>query len=258
MESGVPLLVPDRDRIAEAITEARGGARASWYEDVQAVQWTGPYRHHVRKRLDYMQAALGRFAPPRGFGVAVDLGCGDGEHLGWLADHAKVLYASDYNLLRLSRATGKQAAAGVVMADLTAYPAVDDAFDLVFCHHVIEHVPALDQALSEIRRVLRPGGIALIGTPNEGAGFWRLAYRLQPETRRTTDHVHFFTAKSLAAACHQAGLQVVEMKPIGWGVPHWGLDARVRGVEAVDDAFEAIGRRLLPGQATSLYAVLTK
>ena len=144
------------------------------------------------------------------------------------------------------------------MADLTEYPAADDSFDLVFCHHVIEHVPAVDRALAEVRRILRPGGIAVIGTPNEGAGFWRLAYRLQPQTRRSTDHVHFFTATTLTEQAEAAGMRLLEMKPIGWGVPHWSLDARVRGVKAVDDLFEAVGRRLLPGQATSLYALLTK
>jgi 2-polyprenyl-3-methyl-5-hydroxy-6-metoxy-1,4-benzoquinol methylase len=233
-------------------------ARANWYQEEQGLVWTGPYRHHVRKRLDYMRDALDRFAPAPGFVCGLDLGCGDGEHLAWLATHVDRLYASDYNLLRLQRAREKAGTTAVVMADITDYPALDDAFDLVFCHHVIEHVPAVDAALREIRRVLRPGGIAIIGTPNEGAAFWRLAYRLQPATRRSTDHVHFFTADTLAAACDEAGMRVLEMKPIGWGVPHWGLDARVRGVKAVDDAFEAVGRRFLRGQATSLYAVLTK
>lgn len=254
----MPLLVRDRGRIEAEIGQAGRDARASWYEDAQAAQWSGPYRHHIAKRLGYLHSALARFAPSGGFESGVDLGCGDGEHLPWLGEHVRHLYASDYNLLRLGRAQAKDVAELVVMADLTDYPARDDSFDLVFCHHVIEHVPAIDVALAEMRRILRPGGIALIGTPNEGAAMWRLAYRLQPETRRSTDHVHFFTAKTLRAHCEQAGMRLLEMKPIGWGLPHWGLDARVRGVKAVDDGLEAVGKRLWPGQATSLYAVLTK
>lgn len=256
---GIPILIRDRDAVESAIAEARGSARADWYSETQADVWSGPYRHHVRKRLGYMQEALARRAPAGGrFARAVDLGCGDGEHLGWLSAHTDVIYATDYNLLRLERAAAKGLAPVVAMADLTAYPAADDSFDLVFCHHVIEHIPDVDAALREMRRILAPGGTALIGTPNEGAGFWRLAYRLSPGSRRSTDHVQFFTAASLGDRLRAAGFELREMHPIGWGVPHWGLDARIRGHKAVDDAFESIGRRLLPGQATSLYAVVTK
>ncbi len=255
----IPILIRDRDAVETAIAEARGGARADWYEETQADVWSGPYRHHVRKRLTYMQEVIARYAPAGGrYSRAVDLGCGDGEHLGWLSAHADAIYASDYNLLRLERAAAKGIASVVAMADLTAYPAADDSFDLVFCHHVIEHIPDVDAALREIQRILAPGGTALIGTPNEGAGFWRLAYRLSPESRRSTDHVQFFTAASLGGRLRAAGFELREMHPIGWGVPHWGLDARVRGIKAVDDAFESVGRRFLPRQATSLYAVVSK
>lgn len=40
------------------------------------------------------------------------------------------------------------------------------SFDFVFYHHVIEHVPDPNVTLAEINRVLIPGGILYIGTPN--------------------------------------------------------------------------------------------
>jgi SAM-dependent methyltransferase len=53
---------------------------------------------------------------------------------------------------------------GVVM-DLTqlAFPA--DVFDLVMCSHVLEHVPEDRRAMREIRRVLKPGGRAILQVP---------------------------------------------------------------------------------------------
>jgi SAM-dependent methyltransferase len=253
---GVPILVRDLDAIEHQIESARQTGREAWYTDRQGVQWTGPYRHHLRKRVAYVESAIRRWAPGQPEDrIGLDAGCGDGEHLTWLARHVGTLYASDYNPVRLGRAVERGLATSILLADLTDYPAVDGAFDLVFCNHVLEHIPDDRRALSELLRIVRPGGIVVLGVPNEGAAFWRLAYRLQPATRAATDHVHFYTADSLVARCREAGFEILDVHPIGWGLPHWGLDARVRGAKFVDDALEAVGRRLLRGQATSLYVV---
>jgi SAM-dependent methyltransferase len=42
----------------------------------------------------------------------------------------------------------------------------DRSFDLVFSYHALEHIPEYRRALSEMRRVLRDGGVYCIGTPN--------------------------------------------------------------------------------------------
>jgi SAM-dependent methyltransferase len=47
-----------------------------------------------------------------------------------------------------------------------ALPLASDAFDLVLCIDVIEHLPEPESCLSEIGRVLRPGGYAYFSTPN--------------------------------------------------------------------------------------------
>ena len=46
-------------------------------------------------------------------------------------------------------------------------PYDDNTFDLVFADNVMEHVPDPDTVFSEIRRVLRPGGVFLAKTPNK-------------------------------------------------------------------------------------------
>jgi glycosyltransferase involved in cell wall biosynthesis/2-polyprenyl-3-methyl-5-hydroxy-6-metoxy-1,4-benzoquinol methylase len=45
-------------------------------------------------------------------------------------------------------------------------PFADGSFDAVFYHHVIEHVDKPGGSLRELARVLRPGGLIFIGTPN--------------------------------------------------------------------------------------------
>lgn len=49
--------------------------------------------------------------------------------------------------------------------DLTAIPHPDASFDAIVCYHVLEHIPADHQAMRELRRVLKPGGWAILQSP---------------------------------------------------------------------------------------------
>ncbi len=53
--------------------------------------------------------------------------------------------------------------------DLIALPFEDASFDLVYASHVLEHIKDDEVALSEIRRILRPGGVAIIPVPIVGS-----------------------------------------------------------------------------------------
>jgi SAM-dependent methyltransferase len=52
-----------------------------------------------------------------------------------------------------------------VKMDIHQIPFEDNHFDVVLCNHVLEHVRDDIQALSEIRRVLKPGGFAILQVP---------------------------------------------------------------------------------------------
>ena len=49
--------------------------------------------------------------------------------------------------------------------DLQQLPFEDDTYDFVFASHVLEHVPDDQRAISEIRRILKPKGIAILPVP---------------------------------------------------------------------------------------------
>jgi hypothetical protein len=49
--------------------------------------------------------------------------------------------------------------------DVERLPFADGAFDAILCSHVLEHVPDDRAAMRELRRVLRPGGLALLPVP---------------------------------------------------------------------------------------------
>jgi SAM-dependent methyltransferase len=56
-----------------------------------------------------------------------------------------------------------------VEGDATALPFEDNHFDLVWSHGVIHHFPDTDKAVTEFRRVLRPGGVALVMLYHRGS-----------------------------------------------------------------------------------------
>lgn len=66
-----------------------------------------------------------------------------------------------------------------LVLDARALTLADGSFDAVFCSGVLEHVDDCHAAVAEIRRVLVPGGVALIGVPFQQAihrapqDFWR-------------------------------------------------------------------------------------
>ena len=59
-------------------------------------------------------------------------------------------------------------AADVGVADATALPFADGAFDLAFANHMLYHLPEPARAAAELRRVLRPGGRLVAATNGEG------------------------------------------------------------------------------------------
>jgi SAM-dependent methyltransferase len=257
---GIPMLVKDPAAHDAAIREAQA-VNPEWYLAEQPPEEASPWRHHLRKRRNYVEQALRRELHRRGWKKAerlLDLGCGDGNNLRWLAPFADRLYGSDYNLARLARAQARSTGATLFLADLLNYPIFDDSFDVVFFNHVIEHIPDDMAALSTVHRILKPGGLLVLGAPNEGAWWWQLAYRRAPDILATTDHVHFYTARTIGEKMNAAGLSVFEVKHLGWGPPDFRLDGQWRRHKIVDDLFEMLGRVFVPKQASSLYLMATK
>lgn len=53
----------------------------------------------------------------------------------------------------------------MVKADMTALPFSDDEFDFIFASHVLEHIQDDIKALQELKRVLKPNGVAVLPVP---------------------------------------------------------------------------------------------
>mgnify|MGYP001596516366 FL=1 len=54
-----------------------------------------------------------------------------------------------------------------VKADICNLPFKDDSFDIVFCNHVLEHIPDDKKAMQELFRVLKKGGFGVFQIPQD-------------------------------------------------------------------------------------------
>jgi SAM-dependent methyltransferase len=97
----------------------------------------------------------------------LDLGCDDGS---WTMELGRAIGMPDVYGIELVPEAARSAierGVGVLIADLNrALPLSSHAFDLVHANQVIEHVSDIDLFVSEVRRLLRPGGVAVISTEN--------------------------------------------------------------------------------------------
>ena len=71
-----------------------------------------------------------------------------------------------------------------LLGDLESLAARNDSFDVCFCGWVLHHLPDIRPALSELTRVLRPGGRILIVEPNESNLAVRLSRLVEGLARR--------------------------------------------------------------------------
>ncbi len=152
-----------------------------------------------------------RFALRRAFLLAhvtagatvLDLGCGAGEFSAALRDAGALPVAVDVAAEALRRARDRVPGLDArLWATGEPLPVEDASVDAVWAGEVIEHVVDVAPWLSEVRRVLRPGGTLLLTTPNHGPltllplifSHRRFAERFEPRS----DHVRFFSRRTLA------------------------------------------------------------
>jgi 2-polyprenyl-3-methyl-5-hydroxy-6-metoxy-1,4-benzoquinol methylase len=151
--------------------------------------------------VDCIQRAKARLGPNL---RVLDAGCGDGY---WLARLQEVpglqLIGVDYNPLRVERAKTVARNAQVLLGDLTSFVS-GERFDIVLLNQVIEHVPDDVGLLWRVRSLLRPGGVMILGTPNEGSRLQQWMLR-RTGGLETTDHVHFYTEGEIRRKIVESG-----------------------------------------------------
>ncbi|HYX24182.1 MAG TPA: methyltransferase domain-containing protein [Thermoanaerobaculia bacterium] len=156
----------------------------------------------------------------------LDCGCGRGFYLKMLRHLGTAkLFGIDLELPYLRKARRNTVALpAVLVANASIYdlPFPDETFDAVLLSEILEHVERDVDALREIRRVLKPGGLALITVPHSNYPFWWDPINKTLETLFRTHvargplagiwafHVRLYTPEALRQAVLAAGFQVEE------------------------------------------------
>lgn len=207
----------------------------------EQIHWLAAHRQKTRRLLNLQ--------PTDDF---VDMGCGEGyltlplvtqaRHslgLDFVTSPLAVLKAQpDYNDARLSLAV----AAG------DALPLSDACVDKLLCNHVLEHVWDDDAVVQEFHRILRPGGLVLIGVPLALSPQVRLLIRarriLRPKARQfqleqvrpgklvpeligVQSHIRFYSLSAVNELLERNGFAVLRAEGIGFSM-RGGFSKRVR------------------------------
>jgi SAM-dependent methyltransferase len=206
--------------------------------------------------------AILRALPDGGGGTVLDLGTHTGaftERIG-RRTRANRLHGVEFIAEHAERA--RRRGVLVTEADVeNGLPFEDATFDVVTANQIIEHLRRTDLFLSEIRRVLKPGGIACISTNNLSSWHNVVALTLgfQPNPMHVSDemvlgsplnhengmphedegrvHLRLFTGRALSELAEHHGLRTVSMRTVGYYPLPPRLAAVATRVDALHGAF---------------------
>jgi ubiquinone/menaquinone biosynthesis C-methylase UbiE len=148
-----------------------------YYRDVETYDWVdvadnlrGLEAFFHRNRARVVRRLIAKYAV-RGAPI-LDAGCGTGLNLRHLPAGSTGIDINPRNVELVARRLPNHR---VVHGDVEALPFEANAFGTVLCTEVIEHIPDPSAALSEFRRVLKPGGV-LVGSVPARSLIWKLRF----------------------------------------------------------------------------------
>lgn len=154
--------------------------------------WYAARRRQVARRLP---------RPARAGARALDLGAGSGGNTPLLTAAGYGAVALEHHPVAAAYTRGR--GLPVVQADGQRLPFADSSFDLVLACDVLEHLHRDDQAVQEVRRVLRPGGHLVLTVPADPA--------LWSAHDEALHHVRRYTRESLTDLLAGQGMQLLSL-----------------------------------------------
>jgi ubiquinone/menaquinone biosynthesis C-methylase UbiE len=175
-----------------------------WGRGVASLKWSSPTSFRLR------QALLAIKDLPSQSSV-LEIGCGAGQFIRAIQQQRSELkcYGCDISqeALRIAREDSAENIEYALNEGCTL-PYADKSMNAVLIFDVLEHVDEVDLLVSEIRRVLKPGGILYAFVPCEGdwLSWWHWLDRIGLKhdlTKKHAGHINYFSRKELAQVFHK-------------------------------------------------------
>jgi SAM-dependent methyltransferase len=153
----------------------------------------------------------------------LEAGCGEGYGADLIADEARHVIGLDYDESAVAHVRARYPRVEMRHGNLAGLPLPDGAVDVVVNFQVIEHLWDQGQFAAECCRVLRPGGVLLVSTPN------RITFSPGRDTPINPFHTRELNAAELTELLMAAGFSVGSMLGVFHGERLVDLDARHGG-----------------------------
>ncbi len=182
----------------------------SYYDDFSRT-YDVPRDSGYHAYIDDFEADCVRFWQ-RGARV-LEVGCGTGQILRRVRAFAPGAVGVDLSRGMLQRA--RERGLPVAQASAVALPFATASFDLAYSFKVLPHVPDLESALTEIARVLAPGGVALLEfyNPRSLRGLWKRARWWKVRVGQASHDQEIYTAYHTPAEVRR--VLPAALRPVG-------------------------------------------
>jgi ubiquinone/menaquinone biosynthesis C-methylase UbiE len=185
-----------------------------------------PYGNVFKYSRYLLDKSLDKFLPARGDGIKMlDLGCGSGYHMAKYRERGFDLTGVDGSEEMLKQARVLNPEIEFLQGDVTSVPLPDAGFDYIVCIEVLRYLPDIGPCISEIARLLKPGGTALVtAAPPLQASLYPLVNKITSVTKvgNLTHLKQFFHSSGrLSKEFEKAGLGEVEIHGVYGGSLIW-------------------------------------
>jgi SAM-dependent methyltransferase len=202
--------------------------RLNYREWLKQASLEGYYdsKNVFKKFLSWLLVRNFLIVVPKGIkGRLLDIGCGSGEFLNQMKNFGWEAFGVEIN--KESADMGNKRGLNIFCGELGGADFPQNYFDVVVLSQTLEHVYSPGAYLEKIYRLLKEGGLLIIGVPNIGCLESKM-FKQNWHALEVPRHLHFFTVPSLRRHLEKYGFKVEKVLSKKFSLPLKGIKADLK------------------------------